>query len=143
MAKNRHHTQWAGTFAAAAVLSKLDFCVSITLGNTPACDLLCISPHRKPFKVEVKSTNSKNFIRIQKSLLELEEDAELFLIVVLLGKDTTTTDHFYILRHREVRDAWAKVPKIKRSGEPLIQGHEGLNWTMISEHENQWDKLPP
>ena len=139
---HHHHTQWAGTFALGAQLSRRHYSVAITLGNTPECDLLCISPGGQSFKIEVKSTNSHNFIRIQKKLMENPVDNNLLLVVVLIPKDLTELEQFFILTHEELRAAWENVPKTKKTGEPLVEGHEGINWGSVSDCENCWRKLP-
>src|SRR5262249_31758496 len=82
--RSRHHTAWAGALAAAAELSRREYDAAITLGNTPTHDLVCSSPGGTPFTVQVKSVASKNWILIQKSMLENPSPSPTLYFVVVL-----------------------------------------------------------
>jgi hypothetical protein len=132
----------AGTFAVAAELSRRGYDVALTLGNTPTIDLLCASPGGRPFKVQVKSAASANFIPIGKTWLEAPPDESLFLVVVLVSAAGNPSFRYFIFTHPEATSLWATVPKTKPSGEPYAPGWEGFGWPMIQPHEDAWAKLP-
>src|SRR6185369_11672498 len=139
-----YHTQWAGAFAIAAELSRRLYTVAFTLGNAPppAFDLVCVAPSGRPFTVEAKGTASPNFVRTGKRILELPLQNNLFLITALLPSGPNSLFRFFVLTHKELRQAWDATPKQKASGEPYVEGHEGLSWALLVANENQWSKLP-
>ncbi|MBW3538930.1 MAG: hypothetical protein KY476_01545 [Planctomycetes bacterium] len=142
MARAKHHTGLAGTFAVAAELSRRGFDVALTIGNTPTIDLLCASPTGHPFKIQVKSASTPNFVPIGKAWLEAPPDDNLYLIVVLVSARGQSGFRFFILSHPEAVSLWANVPKTKPNGEPYASGWEGFSWTMIQSREDAWTTLP-
>lgn len=139
---SKHHTSWAGVFATGAELSRRRYAVAVTIGNTPSMDLLCVSPEGRPFKVEVKSAATPNYVPIQKWILEGDLQHDLVFVIVYVHPDTTIPFQFFLLTHQEVKDAWDAMPKTKPSGEPYKPGWEGLKWKDVMPHEGRWDKLP-
>jgi hypothetical protein len=105
-------------------------------------DLLCVSPEGRPFKVEVKSAATPNYVPIQKWILEGDLQHDLVFVIVYVHPDTTIPFQFFLLTHQEVKDAWDAMPKTKPSGEPYKPGWEGLKWKDVMPHEGRWDKLP-
>jgi hypothetical protein len=142
MERARHYTGWAGLLAVAAELSRRGYDASITLGNTPALDLICSSPAGEPFKVQVKSASGPNWVRIQKALLEATPKIDLFLAVVLVPKDTRRPFEFYILTHSEACDLYGKQRRTRLDGRPYKPGFEGLSWGDVRPYVSRWDKLP-
>ncbi len=142
MSRSKHHTGWAGALAVAAELSRREFDAAITLGNTPALDLICASPSGTSFTVQVKSLTVANCVLIPKRMLEEEPKARLLFCAVLVPTDPDRPFEFFILTHREVCALWSRMPKVKKNGEAYRPGFEGLNWGDIKPHKDRWDKLP-
>jgi hypothetical protein len=142
MNRSRHHTGWAGALAVAAELSRRGYDAAITLGNTPALDLICASPSGKPFTVQVKSLSTWNWILIQKTLLDEMPRDNLFFAVVLVPSDFEKPFEFHILTHAEACDSYRQQRKVKKDGTPYKPGMDGLAWGDVKPHKNRWDKLP-
>ena len=112
MARSKHHTGMAGTFAVGAELSRRGYDIALTLGNTPTIDVLCASPNGRPFKVQVKSAASANFVPIGKAWLEAAPDENLYLFVVLVP------------RLQEIRlsgSSSSPIPRRYHSGPPCLK----------------------
>ena len=142
MKRKRHYTGWAGVLATAAELTRRCYDVTLTFGNTPKTDLLAAAEDGPPFRVEVKSASSPNWIPIQKSILESPPDDNSFFVVVLVPSQEAELFRFFVLTHTEVLGAWNAVPKTKRSGELVKPGWEGIGWPAVRPHENSWHKMP-
>jgi len=142
VARNKHHTSWAGVLATAAELSQRCFDVTITLGNTPTTDLLAAGPDGSAFRVEVKSASTPNFVPIQKGLLESEPRSGLIFVIVLVPRNGEAPFRFFVMTHAEICTAWQGTRKVTKAGQPYKPGWEGLNWSSITQHENRWEKLP-
>ena len=142
MTRTPHHTGWAGALAVAAEVSRRGYDAALTLGNTPALDLICSSPEGSTFTVQVKSSSSPNWIRISLKYLECHPAPGLFFAVVLVPIDADLPFAFHILTHREVCALYAKQSRTRRDGVPLKPGHEGIGWADAIKHASRWDKLP-
>jgi hypothetical protein len=142
MGRSKHHTAWAEALAVAAELSRRGYDATLTLGNTPALDLLCASPSGKPFKMQVKSLTTGNAVLIQKPLLEREPQSDLFFAVVIVPASATDPMEFRIMTHQEVVDHWRTMPKVKKDGQPYKPGMDGLNWGIVKPYVGGWGKLP-
>jgi hypothetical protein len=129
-------------FAVGSELCRRGYDVALTVGNTPTKDLMCESPARRVFKVQVKGTSTKNFVLVQKRVLEAATDDGLVFVVVLVPPDSAEGIQFFVLTHAEVQAAHRAQPKTKRSGDPHKPGFEGMNWGQVVAHESRWDKLP-
>lgn len=137
----RYQTQWATQFYAAAELTRRGYLVSLTLGNAPAIDLLCVSPEGRNFNVDVKGQATKNFWLIQKRFLE--EQKNLFYFLIYMPKDLEKAPNIYIATAKELmakRDEYKKHIEAKSGKYRDDMG--GINWKTASEFENKWDKLP-
>ena len=142
MGRSRHHTSWAGALAVAAGLSRREHDAAITLGNTPALDLICSSPGEVAFTVQVKSVSSGNWVLIRKSVLEARPRADLFFAVVLVPSDPEKPFEYHILTHKEVCELYQQQRKVRKDGQPYKPGMDGLAWGDVRQHKNRWDKLP-
>lgn len=142
MGRSRHHTGWAGALAVAAELSRREYDAAITLGNTPALDLICASPSGKSFTVQVKSVSSGNWILIRKSMLEQPPKDDLFFAVALVPSNPDRPMEFHILTHAEACAHYGAQRRVKRDGTPYKPGYEGLSWGDVRKHAGRWDKLP-
>ncbi len=143
MSRSKHHTGWAGALAVAAELSRREYDAAITLGNTPALDLICASPSGKSFTVQVKSLTVVNCVLIPKRMLEENPQPHLLFCVVLVPPaDSDKPVEFFILTHGEVCALWQRMPKVRKDGGAYKPGFEGLNWGDIKPHKDRWDKLP-
>jgi hypothetical protein len=140
MVRSSHHTQWAGTYAFAAELSRRSYDAALTVGNTPLTDLLCISPNGQPFRVEMKSLASKTYILTGKRIFEMETRSDFFLVVALVPE--TGPNRYFILTHQQIKDARERMPKTKKTGEPYKEGFDGLEWPLVEPYENAWQSLP-
>jgi len=142
MTRSRHHTAWAGALAVAAELSRREYDVAITLGNTPALDLICSSPTGKPFTVQVKSLSASNWVLIPKHQLEQVPRTDLFFVVVLVPMHEGRAFEFHVLTHAEVCAHYSKQRGVKKNGLPYKPGYEGLSWGDVRQHYGCWGKLP-
>ena len=142
MNRSRHHTGWAGALAVAAELSRRGYDAAITLGNTPALDLICASPSGKSFTVQVKSLSAWNWILVQRTLLEESPKDNVFFAVVLVPSDLEKQFEFYILTHTEACDSYRQQRKVKKDGTAYKPGMEGLAVGDVKPHNGKWDKLP-
>lgn len=143
MTRSRHHTAWAGALAVAAELSRREYDAAITLGNTPAIDLVCSSPGGRQFAVQVKSLASANFVLIRRSTLEdVSPSPTLFFVVVLVPSDLDRPFAFHILTHAEACREYGQQPKARRDGRPYKPGMEGLSWRHVTPYKDAWHKLP-
>ena len=142
MKRSRHHTSWAGALYVAAELSRRGYDATLTFGNTPSLDLLCASPDGKPFKIQVKSLTTGNAVLIQKSLLDVVPQADLFFAIVLVPNKEEASMEFRILTHHEVTELWKSMPKVKKDGQPYKPGMDGLNWGVVKPYKGGWEKLP-
>ena len=143
MERSRHHTAWAGALAVAAELSRNRYDAAITLGNTPALDLICSSPGQKSFTVQVKSVASSTFVLIQKKHLEGPPRDDLYFAVVLVPPpDVLQPFVFHILTHTEVCEIYGNYSGLKKDGQPYKAGMEGLSWADVKPFRDRWAKLP-
>jgi hypothetical protein len=108
-------------------------------------DIQCSSLGSSTFRVEVKcSTSAGTQIPLQvRSHLETPLQPDLFYIFVRMSMCEFRTPEFYVMNHEEVRNAWAKMPKVKPDGRPYFIGLTGyIDWKHIYPYKDRWDKLP-
>lgn len=142
MVRITHYTGWAGTFGVAAELSRREYDAAITIGNTPARDLLCTAPSGDTFAVQVKGARKPNWIPIGRKFLEATPRLDLYLIVVLTPSDTTLPFEYHVLTHAEACELYGSQRKVKLNGEPYKGDFTGLDWPDVRPHRDRWDKLP-
>lgn len=142
MTRSRHHTGWAGALGVAAELSRRGYDAAITLGNTPALDLICSSPGGESFTVQVKSMTTGNWVLIKRSQLEQSPRGDLYFAIVLVPADDDKPFVYHILTHAEVCAAYAKQRRVKKDGTAYKPGMEGLAWGDVTPHRGHWDTLP-
>ena len=141
-ARSKHHTGWAGALAVAAELSRREYDAAITLGNTPALDLICSSPGRTSFTVQVKSLSAHNWVLIRKEHLTGLRRLDLYFVVVVVPNDVSEPFSFHILTHAEVCELYEMQPKKRNDGKPLKPGMEGVAWADVAQYLGRWGKLP-
>ncbi len=144
MKRDRHYTSWAATLATAAELARRCYDATITFGNTPKVDLLAATKDGPAFKVQVKGISKKeNGVWIQKSFFDGQPQRDLFLFIVEVpGQDKKEPFQFFIMTHKESKEAYVSQRTVKRDGSPYKEGHEGLTWGVVKMHKDRWDKLP-
>lgn len=142
MKRSRHYTGWAGLLGVASELSRRSYDAAITLGNTPALDLICSSPAGQRFTVQVKSNTTKTWVRIRKSMLEADPQPDLFFAIVFIPADPALPFEYFILTSAEVHEAYRCQAKTKRDGKPYKPGFEGIGWIDVKPHPGGWEKLP-
>lgn len=142
MGRSRHHTAWAGALAVAAELSRRGYDAALTLGNTPALDLLSTSPRGTPFKIQVKSLTKPNAVLIRTSMLEQEPQSDLFFAIVIVPSSDNAPLEFRIMTHKEVVAPCRNARRVRRDGRPHRPGMDGLNWGMVKPYLGGWGKLP-
>ena len=87
----------AGEYYIAALLSALDFTVTITLGRAERFDILTVSPKGKTFKLSVKARYSQEtsaFTLSEKD--ELGSSDDLFYVFVRLHEFKKTPEYWVI-----------------------------------------------
>jgi len=142
MKRSQHHTAWAGALAVAAELSRRGYDASITLGNTPALDLLCSSPAGEPFKIQVKSLSAPNWVLIRKDMLEPPVQKKLFFAVVLVPAEDDRPFEYHLLTHAEVCALRKEQRTVRKDGQLYKPGMDGLSWGRVKPHAGGWHKLP-
>jgi hypothetical protein len=145
MKRKIHHTAGAATFAVAAELSRRDYDVTLTIGNTPKVDLLCVSPSGKPFKVQVKGLSQDGDFFVQKAFFEDSGGDAPYLVVVRVSKideDSESRFRFFIISHQQTRDEFESYPKTKKDGTAYKHSDGGLAWNFVKSHEDKWSVLP-
>lgn len=142
VSRSRHHTGWAGALGVASELSRRGYDAAITLGNTPSLDLICSSPGQTRFTVQVKTVTSKTWVRIRKTMLELDPQPDLFFAIVFIPEDSAMPLEYYILTNHEVYETYRRQRKTKLDGQPYRPGFEGIGWRDVKSHAARWDKLP-
>jgi hypothetical protein len=139
--RDRIHTQWAGQFYTAAELSRREYVVTFTFGNTPKMDLLAKSPSGTPFKIECKSQQTRNVWLVG----DVQASKDLFYVLVLVPLKDEETPTFYIVPSRIVKRK-AKE-EMKRAIERGVKSAEtfkaGFPFKAVKDYENAWEKLPP
>jgi hypothetical protein len=143
MKRETHYTSWAATLATAAELARRCYDVTITFGNTPRVDLLAAPRDGPAFKVQVKGISGKYALRIQRSFFDMPTQNDLFLFIVVVPREGEESPfQFFIMTHREAKEAYASLRTIKKDGSPYKEGNEGLTWGAVKKHKYRWDKLP-
>lgn len=142
MPRSRHYTAWAGALGVASELSRRGHDAAITLGNTPSLDLICSSPGQARFTVQVKTVTSKTWVRIRKTMLELDPQPDLFFAIVFIPADSARPLEYCILTSAEVHKIYCGQRKTKLDGQPYKPGFEGVGWRDVQPHAGRWDKLP-
>ena len=147
-ARRNYQTQWAGQFGAAHELARRGYLVTFTTGNAPGTDLLCESPGRVLFKVQVKSVSGKNAFICQRSLLK--PDDKLFLIFVSLPPPLREHPRYFILNHEQflrviaAQDRYAQE-KTKRTGKTYADfPYSGFLYSVLEKFDfcDAWENLP-
>lgn len=147
MSTGKHQTQWAGQFGVAHELTRRGYLVTFTMGNAPAADLLCESPGRKSFPVQVKSLRSRNYFLYQESLLETSPD--LCFIFVLVPDDLTRPPEYFVLNnaqfHATVQEEDRRLKEQEKTrGRPYKPFSPGVHYRTLNRDEfrNAWQNLP-
>ena len=132
--KQSHHTQWAGQFAVAAELAKRRYEVAFTMGNhTPLADLMCISPEKTAFLIDVKAMEKPNFWLIRQ---RAEVRHDLYYAFVLINQTVPT--RIFIASHADVHRLVEEYVAVNERR----KGYPGVNWSTVHPFENMWDRLP-
>lgn len=120
MARRHHYTEWAAFWAVAAELSRREFIVATTVGNTPKFDLSCSSSNgENQFRVQVKGTSLLYGTWVQKHLLEDLTQADLFFVIVFVPEPELPF-RFFIMTHKEVKEAWVEWCKQRKDARYYI-----------------------
>jgi hypothetical protein len=136
------HTSWAAAYSACAELSRRNYDVAFTMGNTPKVDLLCCSPEGTPFKVQVKGISNTAGFWVRQGFFDGLADDALFLIVVYVPKDLQKAARFFVLNHLQAKNGFDKMPKSTKGGKPYDESSTGLNWGSVTPYEDKWNILP-
>lgn len=123
-ARKNYKTQWAGQFGVAHELTRRGYLVAFTTGNAPRVDLLCQSPSRVPFSVQVKSLSSKTVFLFQKSLLEARP--ECFLVFVHVPDAIKKPAEYFVLTNEQFR----RVAEEEEQHAMEDEKKGGGTWTM-------------
>jgi hypothetical protein len=134
-----YFSQWSSTFYAAAELARRGYLVSIALGAAPKVDLLVESPSGRPFKVQVKGLQYRNYWLIGE--VPLEED--LFYILVYVPRDPSRPPEFCILTSREAREEVGRYQEgLKARGRPITRLEYCIPFDAAFKYRDAWEKLP-
>ena len=113
----------SGEFYAAAELSRRNYAVSITFGNTKAIDLLA-EKDGNTYMFQVKSIQSRKSISFNMAIKSVKKACHY--ILVNLNADTLEAPEFFILTSDEMKESlnfaqsgrdWVNYNFLKRSGQ--------------------------
>lgn len=135
---NRHQTQWAAQFFAAAELTRRGYLVSFTLGDAPVVDLLAVSPGGTHFQIDVKGLSQRNFWLIR----ERQVPGDLFYVLVRVPPPATTPE-FFIVSGIQVMEQIARLREhTVAQGKPYPESGAGLPWDAVLAYRDRWQDLP-
>ena len=111
--------------------------------NHPIFDIECESSCGHKFTVQVKNSTAKGtqaWIGLKAVDGELRDD--LYFILLRQWDSSKESPQFFVLTHRELKEAWQKMPMISaRTGLPKKRtGH--VAWKHFEDHLSRWNKLP-
>jgi hypothetical protein len=147
MQGTRHQTQWSGQFGVAHEMARRGYLVAFTMGNAPTVDLICISPNKQEFSVQVKSLRSKTYFIYQESLLSPEPN--LYIVFVLVPEAPLKPAEYFVLNNtqflsivKEENERLKEAEKVR--GKPYAAFSPGINYTTLNRDEfrNAWHNLP-
>jgi len=143
-------TQWAGQFGVGHELVRRGYMVAFTLGNAPGVDLMCQSPSKVLFIVEVKSARTKAPFLYQKVLRE-KSDGNRFFVFVFLPQDPKERPEYYVLTNKEFQETAAQqealdAEAVKKRGKPYAESWKtpGISYKVLAAHNfrDAWPSLP-
>jgi hypothetical protein len=147
MRGTRHQTQWSGQFGVAHEMTRRGYLVAFTMGNAPTVDLLCISPKKQEFSVQVKSLRSKTFFLYQKSLRTPKPN--LYFVFVLIPETPSQPSEYFVLNNAQFqridKEEDARFKKIETErGRPYAKFSPGISYGTLNRDEfrNAWHNLP-
>jgi len=117
------------------------------MGNAPTVDLICISPNKQKFSVQVKSLRSKTYFIYQKSLLA--PNLDLYIIFVLVPEAPLEPAEYFVLNNtqflsivEEENNRLKEAEKVR--GKPYADFSPGIIYRTLNREEfrNAWHNLP-
>lgn len=148
----------AGQFRVASELCRRGMQASITLGNTPGVDVLCMSADgRKCVTIQVKTFRAGQNKCTVGEKAEVDRGGSFFWVLVGLKDDEhpNATERFYILPSKDMarnvkdrHDRWLATPG--RNGQKHNESRIRNVWMNnkgpagrfdISEYEDRWDYI--
>jgi antitoxin ParD1/3/4 len=125
-----------GEEATAQELTQRGYLTQLMPRNNPGFDIACVSPSGNRFRVEVKTTKTKNAdVYIQLSFLNSGLISDLFFVWVAVFTSDEAFREYYILTHEDVKAVWDLMPRIRPDGELYKPGF--LKWKYIQPHHNR------
>ena len=127
---HRNQTGIAGEYFAAAELTRRNFIVSVTLGNTKSIDLFA-EKDGKPFMFQVKTIQRDKSITYNLNRDTIKKDC--YYIFVNIHADTLVSPEYFILTSADV----VKHLRLAPSGRDWID----YNYLKKNGFENKWDVI--
>jgi len=144
-------TRQVGEHLVAAELGRRGLIAAPFAGNVPLFDLLAADEHGNLIPIQVKAINGPSWqfritqfleVRVQDGIQHVRGKVDLpapdlVCIFVLLGK--TGKDAFYIFRHRNLQDHFAKTYKGGRRPRNPDSMHCALWPPDLEPHKDRWE----
>ena len=139
MVRSSHHTQWAGTYAFAAELSRRSYDAAPTREH---------SADRPPVHLAQRAALPSRDEESRLQDLHPDRQADLpdgnpeRLLPCRRPCPLTGPNRYFILTHQQIKAARERMPKTKKTGDPYKEGFDGLEWPLVEPYENAWHSLP-
>ncbi len=143
----------AGEYRICSELNKRGVFATITYGNRKAVDVYAIGDRQnRALRIEVKTSQRANFTTlITQKRLATDPAAPDFWVLfqINVGKGGTFEERFFVLTHKEICQAQAKVNRAygrqyrARHGKPydFATGVDNVRVVDVERFENQWSKI--
>ncbi|MGH9970992.1 MAG: hypothetical protein ACREBG_24815 [Pyrinomonadaceae bacterium] len=142
MSRARTLTGQQGAEAVIVQLTNRGHVVKGMPNHNKGFDVDCQSPNGCQFRVEVKTSSSKN-THIPIQLHHVEGPLKPDLFFVLVNKlEVAPFFEYYILTHEELKAAWIPMPKQMMNEKPYVIDRAHIDWRLIELQRERWYKLP-
>jgi hypothetical protein len=142
MSRTKTLTGQKGADAVIVELTKRGYAVRGMPNHNKGFYVDCQSPKGCKFRVEVKTSSSKNTqIPIQLHHVEGDQKPDVFYVLVKKLDGAPFFD-YYVLTHEELKAAWILMPKQMMNEQPYVIDRAHIDWRLVELQKNRWYKLP-
>ena len=144
MSREKTVTGQKGAEAVILELTKRGYVVWGMPNHNKGFDVDCQSPKGCKFRVEVKTSSSKDTqIPIQLHHVEGDLNPDVFYILVKKLEVAPFFD-YYVLTREELKAAWILMPKQMMNEQPYVitASRAHIDWRLVELQRHRWYKLP-
>jgi hypothetical protein len=142
MSRAKTLTGQQGAEAVIVELTQRGHVVKGMPNHNKGFDVDCQSPKGCKFRVEVKTSSSKNtHIPIQLHHVAGYLKPDLFFVLVKKS-EVAPFFEYYVLTHEELKAAWILMPKQMMNEQPYVIDRAHIDWRLVELQQNRWYKLP-